>query len=586
MGKDGAKKATGKSDSDSPEADIDDSVPDEKQGAEDEQSSNGQPGGDEMDTSENQIEKKKSQVDVDAKNDDASSKDGDEKAEADDKGPDENFEADDTKAQKESDGNDDDMEIDNDSNSKNLDELKGQKETPTSIRNKIQVEEDNDDDDDDGEEDPFGDFLKMHEKTVKKPKKKKAHLQIKINVLSPKNATQPTIQEVTPREVLRRTDSEFGSISAAHSSLLDKMFSFDPKEVENQLEDSLQFFEQPHQDQDPLYAKFCRDEKKRQIALALKKIDIDEAAGKKEIEMVVAHQLKEKQSSTQKSVDKYKLKTSAEEKNDMALLHDKHAEKVRSNQTKIDHGMIVLRKRHAQENQKLMQQHRQQVQQRRVSQETASAEWAQLSQRLHTKHQRQIAEFAAKGEEVKKKCEAEFHGESTRLRKQYEKRLQDVDANRQSLYNRIYAGFQQLRQRYLKRHAQAMARRREALLSEAKESQHDKEHGKKSTPDKAKGEAEEKEETRPPSPLKTSAEWYKDSQNKPSGAAARHKHRKGVLSQINKQLSVEIHNEGIWISQLKTDDANKKKGSSEANGSADSDEKLFIPWGVQAREPC
>jgi hypothetical protein len=376
-------------------------------------------------------------------------------------------------------------------------------------------------------------------------------------------------------------DETVTPFSTANTLSNDTTFTFDLSEVEKELEDTLTFFEQPHEDQDPLYAKFRNEERKKEIEAALQKLEQEEEAGRREIDIVVSHQLKEKQMSTEKSVEKYKLKATAEEKKELARLQESYDEKTKSNQTKIEQGMLVLRKRHAAENQKLLQQHRQQLQHRQVSQETANVEWTQLSQRLRAKQQRLIAEFAGKGEQVKQKCKADFQRESAKIMKVYEKKHQDMDANRHALFNKIHSGFQQVRQRYLKRHAQAIAAKREHLLRENKlfNNKEDDTLPPRAEPKSGSG---EKEEQRPPSPIKTFADWYKDTPYEPSAAAARHKHRKAVLNQINKQLLVEIHNEGIWIMQLKSEesDKNKKKEDSEA---FDEDKKYFIPWGVQAR---
>jgi hypothetical protein len=449
--------------------------------------------------------------------------------------------------------------------------------SPTRGTNSMEVELDQD----------FEAFrLKAPLTTLTKKKKSKA---IKINItgLTPITEAPSKIPPVGNPDFSRIKEVE-GLPEITMRSSLDLVFELGSMEAEGELEDSLKFFEQPHENQDPVYAKFKAEERRTQIALALKNLGIEEEAGRKEIEEVVNQQLKEKQLATELSVKKFKLKLSAEEKKDMTRLQQIYDEKSKSNQAKIEQGMLVLRKRHAQENQKLLQQHRHNIQHRQVPEQVANAEWAQVSQRLRAKHQRQMAEFAGKGEEVKKKCEVEFKRDQAKLRKQYEKRLQDVDANRQSLYSRMYSGFKQLRERYLKRHSQVIAKRREALLNEDA-MQTDKKSEEKNLENppplvNSKSDTEDKAQ-RPPSPIKTSADWYKESPHEPSGAAARHKHRKGVLSQINKQLSVEIHNEGIWVSQIKAEetDKNKKKDTPDSS-SAEADKKHFIAWGVKARE--
>jgi hypothetical protein len=375
--------------------------------------------------------------------------------------------------------------------------------------------------------------------------------------------------------------------------------SFDDYGYEEGLEDSLNFFKEPHEEQSPAFIQFLKAQKQKGYASNLKMLDAEDETGRRQIEELISEQLREKQEATDRSLEKYKARTDAEEKKDMQRLLQMCNDKSTSNQDKINQGVQVLRKRHQQESSKVLQQHRQQVQQRRLPEPMATAEWGAVSQRLRAKQQRQLQEFAGKGEEVKKRTEDEYKRDQDKLRKQYEKRMRDIESNRQSMYARIYSGFQQLRQRYIRRHMQKMVKKREELLRLTKDEPgvtSSKEKASPSARDIVKSTKDDRVELRPPSPLKTSGDWIKETSHDRSGAASRHKHRKGVLSQINKQLSVEIHNEGIWISVLldkngDTDaEKNKKNDSSsndakdDKNGEAKPDNNAFIPWGIKARD--
>lgn len=359
---------------------------------------------------------------------------------------------------------------------------------------------------------------------------------------------------------------------------------FDPEEMEKELEDSLRFFEQPHEEQDAAFQKFEKEQRSIRIKVELQKLDEEEMAGRREIEFIVGEQLKEKRAATDRSVERYKLKTAAEEKRDMDKLQQLFNEKSGHNQSKIHQGIQNLRKKHANENQRLIQQHRQNLQRRPVPEQVANAEWTQASQQLRQKHQSQMAEFARKGEEIKKKTEMDYKRESVKIKKQYERRLQEVDANRKSIISRMFAGFQGVRARYVKEFVHGIAKRRGLLqkeLDQISEKRLDStsSDGIAGGGELAKGDKEEtKMALQQTSPLKSSCSRFQEPSHDFSGAAARHKHRKGILSQIPKQLSVEIHNEGIWLSKLsekKTDDKTKDD---------DNEKKHFIPWGVKARE--
>jgi hypothetical protein len=354
------------------------------------------------------------------------------------------------------------------------------------------------------------------------------------------------------------------------------------EEEERELEDSLRFFEEPHEDQDPENQKFEQEQKRTRILADLQKLDDEEKAGRLEIDRFVSEQHNERRASTERSVERYKKnKIDDEEPKELEKLKQLFKEKINHSQSKIHQGMQVLRKRHADDSQRLVQQHRQNMQRRNMSEQVANAEWAQLSHQLRQKHQNQMTEFARKGEELKLKTEEDYNSQVTKIKKKYEARLRDVEHNRLSINARLFAGFQQMRSRYLKRYSHGIAKRREALQRELTlldDSQDDEEQAKVDDHEKGKNEKEVKPSLRPPSPLKSCGSCFTESSHALSGAALRHKHRKGVLSQIPKQLSVEIHNEGVWVSKMSEKKGDEKKEDDE------SEKRHFIPWGCKARE--
>ena len=440
---------------------------------------------------------------------------------------------------------------------------------------RVEMEEDSEDDG----SDPFEAFRRK-----RSVKRKKRAMKIKISGMT----TDTTIHSSkNSKHSDTKTNVDYMIVPVPLLSQYHSFMPHDQDMLEKELEDSLKFFEQPHEDQDPAYTKFQNKEKRDKATDAVKNINAEDAAGKSQIELIVKQQLQEKQESTERTIERYRMKIEEEYKKDVLRLQKAYQDKSRSNQAKIDQGIAVLQKRHNTENQKLHQQHRTHSQQRHIPEQIATVEWQQISHRLRQKHQRQMAEFSTKGNDVVNKCKTEFEVGRVKLEKQYEKRKQDLNANRQSLYNRLYAGFQSLRQRYLKRHTQSIANRLEALELEhsSPDNETRRSKNKQSAREKAKSNMEERIELRPVSPIKTAADWNKESVHEPSGAATRHKHRKGVLTQINRQLSVEIHNEGIWLSELseKKADPNKKKGS-DPTPSTEDDKKYFFPWGVTARK--
>jgi hypothetical protein len=447
--------------------------------------------------------------------------------------------------------------------------------------------------------DPFQAFHKMDLDKTKERQRFKKIKPFKVNIATKKD----TGNDAEPSKVVSLASSSSGSSGDDIYKWLERDPMFVEEEeiaalMEEEYQDSLDFFQQPHEDQDEAYSKFQSDKRKTMLQEEIKKLEGGDKTGRRQIEIIINDLLKNKRASTDRSIDKYKENAGLDERRDMQRLRQMYTAKSNQNQEKINQGLLVLRKRHQQESQKVLQQHRQQAQQRRLPEQLANAEWHSVSQRLRVKQQRQLQDFTAKGEEVKRRCDAEYKRDTEKIRKQYEKKVSDVDRNRQNIYNRMYQGFNQLRVRYMKRHIQRILKKKDTLMQSLREI--DVENEPTSTlkdmrmdtsvispRDKVKNSIiEEKVELRPPSPIKTCGLWYKDSIHEKSSAAARHKHRKGVLSQINKQLSVEIHNEGIWIYQIvdKKDEEGSKSSREEDSKSAAADEKHFIPWGVKARD--
>lgn len=146
---------------------------------------------------------------------------------------------------------------------------------------------------------------------------------------------------------------------------------------------------------------------------------------------------------------------------------------------------------------------------------------------------------------------------------------------------------QQARQRHIKRHFQRIMKEKEKLLT--KSATNDKLEAELKTAlnsecatNSIQGEVTkstmERAELNPPCPIKSLEPWAAALPTV-SGASTRHKHRKGVMNQTVRQLSLEIHNEGIWLSATENND--EKKIESSSNKRVDYE---FVPWGTKAHD--
>ena len=358
-------------------------------------------------------------------------------------------------------------------------------------------------------------------------------------------------------------------------------------QLEAELEESLAFYEETHEEQTPEFQAYMKKRKEEEQRKELTKLDQQDRQGRAEIERYMAEQMKEKQVSTERSVEKYKVRVVQDEKRDTQKLNLAYHQRTNSDQQRMSQAIKLLQRRHQEEMQQTIRRHQQTVQQRRLPEQMAAAEWQNTLRQLQAKQQRQMQELSAKGEEMRKKTESDYKREQEKIRKTSEQKLKDAESSRQKLASKLYTHFQQLRQRYLKRHLQKITRQREELmkpdiLEESFDADVDSSSNQTYTPKQlAKTTMEEKAELNPPSPIKSMQPWAEESPYPLAGAAGRHKNRKGVMSQSRRQLSVEIHNEGIWVAV--DTGSTPDEDESRLNSTSSKEEQEFIPWGVKAQ---
>lgn len=379
-------------------------------------------------------------------------------------------------------------------------------------------------------------------------------------------------------------------------------------------DDFLDFYSETHEEQLPTYSAFLKVRQEERLRHELAAFDQRDILGRKDIEYILNEQMKEKKASLALSLEKYVEKQRADEKRDRQRLHQLYQERTATNRRKISQTMRILQSRHKTELQTAMQQHQQQAQQRQVPEQMASAEWQSLSRNVQMKHQSQLQEFKSKGEEMKNKTNSEYEKEKKKIQQLYEQKIKNADKGRMA--QQLYTHFQQMRQRYMKRHLHRVVKERDELLKTVSVLPRDtppvesQEPNKESSGSpqklgsagrKVKGSKDvassnshglntEKEELNPTVPYMTRPEWVDPSAFPSSGAATRHKHRKGVMNQAKRHLTVEVHNEGIWYA-VETNAKSveeEKRGGNEGNNSRTQSHHIapedleFIPWGIRA----
>lgn len=428
--------------------------------------------------------------------------------------------------------------------------------------------------------DVFPDMVKRKNavrSSTKRPKKRhRQHLCIKIAGIS---QAEPGAND--PSNI--RSDILFLDAPSFSGAIFPESDNEDTASLyERELEDSLAFFSHTHEEQDPAFVDFQQQKEKRRLMDELADLKKQHEAEVTEINEMIAFQLAEKQASADRNIERLRTKAAMEERRDLQRLDQVYEEKAASNNKKINHGIKLLTNRQSLEMQKALSEYRLRAQQRGFPEQVTSSEWQQIAQRLQAKQQQTMAEFNAKGEEMKKKFKAEYEREKEKYVEHHEKRKRDMENGMQKVIMRMRSNFQQQRQYYLKRLALKMRQRRDDILLRLGERQLADRTGPKDSE-----EPPEKPELRAPTPIHVRVASNDESESGSPGAATRHAHRKAILAAIHKQLSVEIHNEGLWISTLtekrSKGEGDKLKTDSSAKDDSRRNDGEFIPWSVKAR---
>jgi hypothetical protein len=425
----------------------------------------------------------------------------------------------------------------------------------------------------------------FHGKVMNRGRRKPSLKPIKIILKS--NALLPMVNP-SP-EVVPASSDEYSS-NRNDVSLDISDFVHRDEDLEREFEDSLSFFEDTHEEQDISFTLFQRkvQEEERQRKLAA--LDAYDMETRRDIENVISDLCKEKQAATDRSLQKYKQRAVLEEKQNLQQQQEMYRQRVASNTRNINERILQLQQRHQNDLTQALAHHQQQSRQRRLNEQMSAQEWQITSQQIKAKHNQELESFRKKGTEIKNSAEAEFQREQEKIRKLHLQQMQEIESSRQKLHAKVFQQYQQIRQRYLKRHLQKVMKDKEELLSQgpaiipispSNEGSISSALAAafKNSRELAKSTMEEKVELNPPAPIR-SAEAWADNLPQVAGGAARHKHRKSVLSQTIRQLNLEIHNEGLWLapSPVETDSESKKTDSTKASPSS----YEYIPWGVKA----
>jgi hypothetical protein len=350
------------------------------------------------------------------------------------------------------------------------------------------------------------------------------------------------------------------------------------------LEQSLVFFTETHEDQSPIYQENIRLSELQKRKKELEALEREDEKIKNEISDIVKIELQEKLKSIDKNIHQTRQTVINEEQMESQRIKKEFDERSNTHLAKIQQGIKLLTRRHGQEMQKQAQQHRLSCQQRGVPDSIMNAEWAQFSQQLQEKQKLQIQELQAKGEELKRRNEQDFHRDREKHRISHEKRVREIEQRTENAENQIRKIFEDLHHRHLKRHMQRMNTKKQDMLAHDSNTTSPVNICVDPREDILKNQKEKNSELLAPLSIKSrSIDEPFSNEGTEHPAAARYRYRKAAMSSVRNQLSIEIHNEGLWISAAHEKVDLKHEENKQTSKAMDLDAE-FIPWSLKARE--
>lgn len=378
--------------------------------------------------------------------------------------------------------------------------------------------------------------------------------------------------KVTPSP--NRSEAIDPSQEAAKIQMRDESFlsERERKQRELELEDTLSFFSETHEDQDPEFEALQKKLDEDQRMKDFDDIEKADAKGRKEIDSIITGILKEKQGELEKNVAAQKARIMNEGKLRSQRLDQAISRKSAERRREIQKGIEMYKRRHQDEVNNAMREQQKRVHQQRLTEAVARSEWAATLRNLQAQQSRELADFRARGEEVMKKMEHDYKREVERNDTLFTRKIDELQRQQQKTQQQLNIRHQQSRQRHLQRHSKLLAKRKLELSDVPTQDQ--KSGG---TLQENSNVADQRPELKQADAIVSTQPWA-EALEECGNAAARHKNRRTLNSQhAVRQLSVEIHNEGVRLAIVLDAEEKVKLG-----GSLSRDSQDFIPWGVKA----
>jgi len=402
----------------------------------------------------------------------------------------------------------------------------------------------------------------------------------------------------------------------------------DAEQYAAEFEDSLNFYSETHEEQDPVYAAFASAKATERREAALARLDAEEAEERKKYEEMVLQKAQRARAEIKAKVEAVRLHTATKQQKQREEAQAQFQEKRRHNEARVMQGQQIVVEKRQKDYKKAQVGMQQLYNEGNISRDDLSRKWGVIQQQLAANASRLQAELEAKAEEIRKKTDDQFALQKAQFQDHHKKRMKEMEVTIRRFVEKFKVQEEQTRRRHSRRFEERIKRKRESVLRRFPPPKLPSAASEESSPrSPSKDAVAARENTSPASrsnsstPTKkhhhrhgssssekrehhhshhhhhhhhhnsrsqdTTNQAYQSSFHDDGGdSVLRQKRRKGALGMQSIVLQVEVHNEGIVLMPRTANSSSDSKSKDETSEAETEAKKYhtFFPWGLRARQ--
>ena len=182
----------------------------------------------------------------------------------------------------------------------------------------------------------------------------------------------------------------------------------DAEQYAAEFENSLNFYSETHEEQDPVYAAFASAKAAERREAALARLDAEEAEEREKFEERAKAKAQKARVEVRAKIDAVRQHNLTKQQKQREDAQAQYQEKRRLNEARVVRGQEIVVNKQKMDFQEAQNELHQLIREGGISREDASRRWAGRQQQLAASASRMQAELQAKAEEIHNKADAQF----------------------------------------------------------------------------------------------------------------------------------------------------------------------------------